>query len=159
MESKNKKLADWLEDIKRGVVQLPRFQRKEAWNHDHVKNFLETVIFHDRPMGILLTLDVDPNNQPFVTRPLEGIDNITEECKTHLLDGQQRLTALWKSLNDKYDDRLYFIKFKVEGEQYICDSIESIIRKNNPWVDNSEEVINRNYIPISILYPKDALDR
>ena len=159
MKAENETIENWLEDVRRGVLQLPRFQRKETWDNKQVKSFLNTVIAYDRPMGILLTLDVDPKNQPFITRPLEGTDNDSGKCRTHLLDGQQRLTALWKALNNKYDDRLYFIKFKVEEEQYICDSIDSITRKNNPWVDNPEEVINKNYIPVNLLYPKDALTK
>ena len=98
VQTENKTIEDWLDDIKKGVVRLPRFQRKESWNYRHVENFLNTVIFHDRPIGVLLTLEVDPNNQPFKTRPLEGTDDNGEKCRIHLLDGQQRLTALWKAL-------------------------------------------------------------
>ena len=30
-----------------------------------------------------------------------------EKVNEQLLDGQQRLTALWRSLRDKYEDRTY----------------------------------------------------
>ena len=68
MQTENKPIEYWLEDIRRGVVRLPRFQRREAWTYKHVENFLNTVILHDRPIGVLLTLEVDPDNQPFETR-------------------------------------------------------------------------------------------
>ena len=159
MKAENNPIEYWLEDIRRGVVQLPRFQRKETWDHNHVKNFLDTVVIYDRPIGILLTLDVDPKKQPFETRPLEGAESKNETCRIHLLDGQQRLTALWKALNDKYEDRLYFIKFGEEGEKYVCTSIEGITRKSSLWVNDPKEVIDRNYIPLSLLYPKDAVSK
>jgi len=38
----------------------------------------------------------------------ESGEKVTEQ----LLDGQQRLTALWRSLHDKYADRSYLIGFE-----------------------------------------------
>jgi hypothetical protein len=40
----------------------------------------------------------------------ESGEKVTEQ----LLDGQQRLTALWRSLHDKYPDRSYLIGFEVD---------------------------------------------
>ncbi len=158
MEADNESIKNWLNDISRGVLQLPRFQRGEVWNHNHVKDFLNAVISYDRPVGILLTLKVDSENPPFITRLMGGADSDNRNCRVHLLDGQQRLTALWKALNDKYDDRLYFIKFELNGGQYVCKSVECVIRRNNSWVENPSEVLNKNYIPIRLLYPEKAID-
>ncbi len=157
MQTENKPIEHWLEDIRRGVVRLPRFQRREAWTYKHVENFLNTVILHDRPIGVLLTLDVDPNNQPFETRSLEGTVNNGEKCRSHLLDGQQRLTALWKALNDKYEDRVYFVSFKDENGRYISDSVKGVPRKANPWVEKPSEAFSRNFIPVNLLNPRGPL--
>ncbi|MCY4209799.1 MAG: DUF262 domain-containing protein [Gammaproteobacteria bacterium] len=154
MQTENKPIESWLEDIRRGVVRLPRFQRREAWTYKHVENFLATVILHDRPIGVLLTLEVDSVDQPFETRSLEGTVNNGEKCRYHLLDGQQRLTALWKALNDKYEDRVYFVVFKEENESFICNSVKGVSRKTNPWVENLSEAFNKNLIPVSLLNPK-----
>lgn len=157
MQTENKPIEYWLDDIRRGVVRLPRFQRGEAWNYKHVENFLEAVILHDRPIGVLLTLDVDPSNQPFETRPLEGTINNGEKCRSHLLDGQQRLTALWKALNDQYDDRVYFVSFKEENEKYVSDSVKGVPRRASPWVEKPTDAFSKNFIPVNLLNPKGPL--
>ena len=81
MQADNKPIKDWLEDVRRGVVRLPRFQRKESWTHKHVANFLDTVIRHNRPIGVLLVLNVNPDKEPFETRALDGTKNNGEKCR------------------------------------------------------------------------------
>ena len=152
MQAENKAIESWLGDINRGVVRLPRFQRDEAWNHNNVKKFLETVILHEWPFGVLLTLAVDPDKQPFETRHLAGTvsDKSSEKCTSHLLDGQQRLTALWKALNDAYEDRVYLVKFIEENGEYKADSIESKPKSATKEFDPAD-AFNLNYMPISLL--------
>ena len=159
MQTENKPIRDWLEDIRRGVVRLPRFQRGEAWTYMLIESFLNTVILHDWPIGVLLTLEVDSNDPPFETRPLEGTVNNGEKCKTHLLDGQQRLTALWRALNDNYSDRIYFIIFSEENGEYKVDPDNGIksIPKNTaePWIKEPAEAFSKNLMPISLLNPSE----
>ena len=40
-----------------------------------------------------------------------GAPTPTERVTEHLLDGQQRLTALWRSLHDDYSNRTYLVRF------------------------------------------------
>lgn len=60
------------------------------------------------PTGAALILRVDGPEQ-FGSKYLDGTPkggrNITEQ----LLDGQQRLTAMWKSLYNLYDKRTFFV--------------------------------------------------
>lgn len=157
MQADNKPIRDWLEDVRRGVVRLPRFQRKESWTHKHVENFLDTVIRHNRPIGVLLVLNVNPDEQPFETRALEGTENNGEMCRLHLLDGQQRLTALWKAMNDSYQDRAYFVPFREKGASYeLNGEIVGKLRKNNAWIGAPAEEQDKGYIPVSLLYPGDT---
>ena len=158
MQPVNKNIDSWLEDIRRGIVRLPRFQRREAWSYKHVENFLDALIIRNGPIGVLLTLEVDPNRQPFFTRSLEGTENNGELCRTHLLDGQQRLTAIWKALNDLYDDRIYLVKFENRGNEYCAVSIESVT-KNKQWAKSPESLFDCGYLPVNLLYPKDGLIR
>ena len=154
METENKTIGNWLNEIGRGIVRLPRFQRGEAWTYTHIENFLNTVILKNRPIGVLLTLAVDPDNPPFETRLLEGADNDSEQCKIHLLDGQQRLTALWRALRDNYNDRIYFINFSEENGEYKFDSVKGIPRKTaDPWIVEPAIAFDKNFIPVSLLNP------
>ena len=157
MKAENRTIQDWLGDVERGIVRLPRFQRQEAWGHVHVEQFLRAVIFSDHPTGVLLVLDVNPHNQPFQTRALEGTSNNGEKCSQHLLDGQQRLTALWKATNDKYSAKGYFLKLD-EGEKWKFADVEGLSKsRNSKWIDKAAEQYKRGYVPLKLLCPTSGL--
>jgi hypothetical protein len=79
----------------------------------------------------------------------------------HLLDGQQRLTALWRSFSDNYEDRTYFVKFEIEGNGESGVGVHSQPRwlrngKRYPvWADSAAEIRGRGFIPLRLLRPGD----
>src|SRR5258706_13032381 len=110
MDARYPNLSAWLTRVRPGQVQLPRFQRFEAWGSREVADLLQTVI-DGLPAGAVLTLEVG-DNPPFKYRPLQGVGAPTERMTEMLLDGQQRLTALWRSLTDNYPDHTYFVDIR-----------------------------------------------
>ena len=155
LDAHNRTLPDWFARLRSGQVKLPRFQRLESWSHNEVDNLLETV-FQGRPIGAVLTLDIG-DDEPFISRPIEGAPDTNENVTEHLLDGQQRLTALWKSLNDLYTNRTYFARFR-----NIKDSSDQIYgqarwfrneRKYPLWADDPLELWHRDFIPLKLLRP------
>ncbi|MFO7904264.1 MAG: DUF262 domain-containing protein [Pirellulaceae bacterium] len=94
MEARNRKLQDWYGKIKSGEIKLPRFQRFESWDRNRIASLLETVI-HNLPLGITLILEVG-DKERFISRYLETAPEPDNRVNEHLLDGQQRLTALWR---------------------------------------------------------------
>lgn len=157
MEARNRSLPDWFTRLRTGQLVLPRFQRFEAWSHPQVTNLLNTVL-QELPCGAVLTLEV-AGDEPFVSRsiagPYEGGERVTE----HLLDGQQRLTALWRSLNDDYENRLFLVKLGPDeetGEPYSVESIARWTRNDRQyplWLFQPAELWGRNLIPVSLLRP------
>ena len=103
-------LREILKDIKQGAIQLPIFQRGWIWPDDHVQKIIASVS-QSFPIGAILMLE---NGGPvrLATRPIEGteseIDNVKPE--TLILDGQQRLTALFQSLTS--DQAVYTLDTK-----------------------------------------------
>jgi hypothetical protein len=88
-----------------------------------------------------------------------------EKVTEQLLDGQQRLTALWRSLNDKYTDRTYLIGFEDDPE--VNEKIpvvhgEARWMKNGSrypaWVENPKELWQRGFVPVRLLRPDDMTD-
>ncbi len=67
------------------------------------------------PIGAALVLDIG-DKEPFISRTLVGAPTKGERITEHLLDGQQRLTALWRGLNNNYDDRTFFLFLKKDEE-------------------------------------------
>lgn len=159
----DRELMLWFQKIKTGELKLPRFQRFEAWDKHRIASLLKTII-NDLPLGITLILEVD--NELFDSRYLETAEPIKESRVTeHLLDGQQRLTALWRILHNNYKDIIYFVyvpeldsndkPWSNELEiftktRYISNNILYPI-----WVDHPTECIKRGLIPTNLLKPVD----
>lgn len=162
MDAYNRTLANWMTKIKERQVVLPRFQRFEAWEHSQVRDLLQTVV-DGLPAGALLVLNVG-DNIPFVCRSVQGAPNDGEKISELLLDGQQRITALWRSLKDDYnkDFRTFFIylpqKDSLEGAQVVS---QARYLKNGQlyplWANDPVECWQRRYLPVRLLDPSDGI--
>ena len=156
METISRRIEDWLNDVRRGVVRLPRFQRGEVWTYDLVEKFLWAIL-KKRPLGVFLVLEVDSDNQPFQTRPLEGGPANGDKCRQHLLDGQQRLTALWRSFNNTHEKHVFYVEFEEEGSAFREKAVKAISRtgrEKDKIGTPDKEFVNR-WVPLTILSPGD----
>lgn len=156
MEARNRSLPDWFTHIRTGQVRLPRFQRYESWAHSIIASLLETVV-RGLPAGATLMLKVGDKEQ-FVSRAVVGAPDLTVQPNEHLLDGQQRLTALWRSFHDDYEDRTYFVYFEDEGEGrqpriYGQRRWTANGSRRPVWAESAKEVHDRGFIPLSLLQP------
>jgi hypothetical protein len=176
VQARDRKIQDWYEDIKRGKIKLPRFQRLEAWDKGRISSLLSTII-HNLPLGITLILEVG-DEEKFISRyistaePTEQNPRVTE----HLLDGQQRLTAIWRALHNNYQNEKYFLYLdeynssSKENEENDVEDLEENakekvicvsrwINNNNKkmpiWADIPEQCLKRGLIPIDLLRPED----
>ena len=160
MEARNRALPDWFTRIRTGQLALPRFQRFESWGHAEVVTLLDSVI-RGRPVGAALVLETG-GGEPFVSRPMAGAPEPTERTTEHLLDGQQRLTALWKALKDHYEDRTYFALLTPESE----DESRAISvgrwmnngRRFPIWADRPQRQYTRGLVPMRLLDPEIEAD-
>lgn len=155
MEARNRALPDWFARVRTGQLALPRFQRHESWSHTEVVTLLDSVI-RGRPVGAALVLQIG-DKEPFVSRPMAGAPPGSERTTEHLLDGQQRLTALWKALNDLYEDRTYFALLKLEAEDApLANSVGRWMNKDRRfplWADDPKEQLMRGFVPMRLLNP------
>jgi len=88
----------------------------------------------------------------------------------HLLDGQQRMTALWRSLTGHYDDLSLFVSLReapesAMGDEAVDDVPEVVAEKRwikqlkgksfgmPIWTDDDVQVFGRNLLPIACLRP------
>jgi hypothetical protein len=85
-----------------------------------------------------------------------------------LLDGQQRLTALWRALHNNYEDTTYFLHLyqydeNIGPDENVNDSEiwystrwENKAGKKMPlWVDTPKECLKRGLIPMELFRPGD----
>ena len=160
MEARNRTLPDWFTQVRTGKLVLPRFQRYESWSHAEVVTLLDSVL-RGRPVGAVLVLEVG-DEEPFVSRTMAGAPTSTERRTEHLLDGQQRLTALWKALNDGYGNRTYFAMLRPGAEDASLAISFSRWARNGQryplWVDQPKEQLNRGLVPMRLLNPAVGLE-
>src|SRR5919107_134052 len=93
VQARDRAVDEWFSRISSGQMQLPRFQRFEAWGNREVADLLQTVL-DELPAGATLILEVG-DTSPFKYRPIQAASSGPERLTELLLDGQQRLTALW----------------------------------------------------------------
>lgn len=123
---------------------------------------LRTII-RDLPLGITLVLDVGEKEQ-FHSRPLVTAPDTTTKVTEHLLDGQQRLTALWRSLKDNYEDRKFFVHHPLLDEDPQNDDDEVDVWSYTTWKKKSGQLMprwtedpaqcaRRGLVPVRLLDP------
>ena len=127
MEAKNRKIEDWCGRIKRAEIKLPRFQRFEAWDRNRISGLLSAIIQEPSlPLGITLIMEVG-DDAPFVGAPSRYLETAEPAAggadghiREYLLDGQQRLTALWhiaRQLSNGFQASTFCI---VASDTFLC---------------------------------------
>ena len=125
---------------------------------------LRTII-RDLPLGITLVLSVGDEEQ-FHSRPLKTAPDTGAKVTEHLLDGQQRLTALWRSLKDNYNDRTFFVHHPLLDDDPQNDGDEIDIWSYTTWRNKVDQVrprwtqdpaqcAKRGLIPVRLLDPQN----
>ena len=169
MEARNKKIEDWFAMVKQGQIVLPRFQRHEAWRQAQVIGSLENILRDPPlPIGALLTLEVG-EKELFHSRPIVGAPEGAGKVILHLLDGQQRMTALWRSLTGDYhrDNVDVLVKLTSEGDEDETENSEDIdapkveiIKRwdrkgvmQPVWANDPVSMFEQGYIPVTIFCP------
>ena len=158
-EARNRRLSDWMTRIRTRQTVLPRFQRFQAWSHSQVTQLFNTIL-QDLPCGALLVLEIG-DEEPFISRSVVGAPTVGERVTEHLLDGQQRITAIWRGLNNDYADRTYFLYLREEEETdmpYYVDSVSRYVRRRDNrrmplWAGNPNGQWQRRAIPLNLFAP------
>ncbi|UWP92993.1 DUF262 domain-containing protein [Aliiroseovarius crassostreae] len=156
MEARSKSVEDWFAMIRGAQVTLPRFQRFEAWRPNQIEGILENILrTPSLPVGALLVLEVG-DKELFHSRPISGAPQPSGLPQLNLLDGQQRMTALWKSLNDLYDDFTVFVSLEDEDTpdvQIVKRYYNKAGNRMPAWANEPKATYDRKLFPVSILCP------
>lgn len=163
--AQDRTISVWFQKIENSEIKLPRFQRHQAWDKNKITSLLNTVI-HNLPLGVTLILEVG-STEPFVSRYLatapERIGRVTE----HLLDGQQRLTALWRALHNNYEWEKYFLYVSNldSSREQPAEKVVSVHcqgrwnkkdgRRMPLWADSPADTLYRGLLPVELFLPGD----
>jgi hypothetical protein len=166
MEARSKSIEQWFVAIEQGQIKLPRFQRHEAWRPQQISGLFENVLRSPSlPIGVLLVLEVG-DKELFHSRPIVGAPALPIKPNMQLLDGQQRMTALWRALTDDYQDLKAFVRLRPDpdepasaDESYAEPAVEIEKRwerkrvRQPVWADDPVAAIGRGLAPLSIFRP------
>lgn len=137
-KSNDTNLSDLLFSIHKGETQLPDFQRKWTWDDNRIRSLLAS-LSQGYPMGALMQLEYGGSEVKFKYRTIEGAPSSEATPRYLVMDGQQRLTSMYRSLygkdavattNDKRVaiSRLYYLDMNTcldpEADRY--DAIVSV---------------------------------
>lgn len=100
-DSTKRLLPTILDEIVKGKIQLPDFQRGWIWDDEHVRSLLVSVA-RSFPVGAVMLLETGGDVR-FQVRPVENVPfkDTPPNAELLILDGQQRLTTLTQVLSLK----------------------------------------------------------
>ncbi|MCE0535859.1 DUF262 domain-containing protein [Kineosporia rhizophila] len=101
-------LGHLLNRIHLGNLAIPDFQRDFTWEPRRTKMLLQSMMSRF-PAGTFLFWSVGPENNMFGSRPVAGVQEGKESPQEFVLDGQQRLTSLYRALNAIGDERFFLV--------------------------------------------------
>ncbi len=109
------RVRELLDEIARGNVLLPEIQRAYVWKGPQVAKLVDS-LYHEYPAGQILLWDTI---ELPITKQLEGVEapGLPSPGRPKIvLDGQQRLTSLFKALGDAQEP--VNVHFHLETEQF-----------------------------------------
>jgi len=137
----------------------------EAWDRGRITSFLNTII-NNLPVGVTLALEV-AGLEKFESRYIASAAPATPGTVTqHLLDGQQRLTAFWRSLHNNYEWETFFVYLpqfdrgeSKSGSEVEIRCIPRWVNKHQlrmpRWAEEPAKCLERGLVPVSLLRPGD----
>jgi len=95
-KSLDTELSELMRNVNSGKVQLPEFQRSWTWDDNRIRGIIASLSL-GYPMGAIMCLEYGNEEVKLKYRPIEGVKNVTEEPDYLVLDGQQRLTSMYRA--------------------------------------------------------------
>ena len=135
---KIEKISTILDDIDRGRMALPEFQRGYVWNREQVRALFNS-LYRRHPVGGLLVWATEPGEAAH-----RGGGQLASGTVNLLLDGQQRITSLYgvergkpPEFFDGNQAAFTGLRFHLESESF--EFYQPVKMKDDPlWIDVSE---------------------
>jgi len=94
-------LNELMRDVSSGRIQLPEFQRNWTWDDNRIIGILASLSL-GYPMGAIMRLEYGNETIKFKFRTIEGVTSTRVDVPDFLiLDGQQRLTSIYRATYSK----------------------------------------------------------
>lgn len=146
--SNDTNLSGLMADVGSGKIQLPDFQRGWTWDDNRIRGILASLT-QGYPMGAIMNLQYGSESVRFKCRPIEGVPVTGVEPEFLVLDGQQRLTSMWRATSSKDPVKTKTEKRDVIERYYYLD-INACLDDNTDRYDAilsipSDRVVRTNF--------------
>ena len=95
-KSLDTELNELMREVSSGKEQLPEFQRGWTWDNDRIRGIIAS-LSQGYPMGAIMRLEYGNENVRFKYRTIEGVTVTGVTPEFLILDGQQRLTSMYRA--------------------------------------------------------------
>ncbi|MCT7984130.1 DUF262 domain-containing protein [Laspinema sp. A4] len=150
-------IDDLINDVKRGRIRIPSFQRGFVWDPDRVLYFIDS-IYKGFPFGsVLIWTTRNPLKTEKNLGPYRLPDNNPEYPLDYVLDGQQRITSIFgvfqNSLFPEQNGNTYWTNLFFE-----INSSESVPFK---YLEDFQNYDPQKYFPLKYVFdsPNPNIDR
>jgi hypothetical protein len=143
-ETVPRQLSNLVTRIHGREIALPDFQRDFVWDATRTEELIQSII-SEFPVGTLL-LWKQGDGETFASRGFEGAPELGDKKPAELvLDGQQRLTALYQALTGAGDERFYL-------------KVDEFVTLENDYVKEFHEVnFDRAVISVPVAVSKGQM--
>lgn len=152
--AENFDLASLLDGIDSGTVVLPNFQRDFDWTVADIRSLIGTVL-RGWPLGSLLLIEGDADRDFYDPRPFADAPSPAATVDLIVLDGQQRLTALYHAMRGRGK-----FKYAVRIDQPLTsiDDVDKAVVaiKDQAWKASPREQFASGYLPVTALESAEA---
>lgn len=147
MKTNDRQIADLMNSIQCGKIQLPDFQRGWVWDDNRIKALIASIT-NGYPVGAAMFLEYGNSSIHFKYRVIEGAPSVDKIPDELILDGQQRLTSVYTSLfsenavNTRTDKgqaikRFYYIDMEKAIDKNI-DRMDAIVSVSENRIKTSD---------------------
>jgi len=146
-------LLQLVQGVAEGEVVLPNFQRDFDWTVPEVRALLGTVL-RGWPLGSLLLIEGDKDREFYAPRPFENVPRLASTIDYIVLDGQQRLTALYNALFN-VGEVVYAVKISRTQKFETVEDLDSalVAIKRSVWSawESPRQQREAGFLPVYVL--------
>jgi hypothetical protein len=139
-------------------IAVPEFQRPFRWDQTDAAEMMRTVI-RDWPSGAILLVGKGTLLERIAVTPLTGAPEIEDKTRveTLILDGQQRLTAVYQALTDSSRQFVYYVNMRElhERDGFEDECLAWAKRDDFP---EPQEAANQLFAALDILFSEKSFD-
>ena len=129
----SKKYSDLINEIQKGIIKIPKFQREFVWSIDKTAKLLDSIL-KGYPIGTLILWQTDERINDIKNVGNLEIPETPEGTKVqYVLDGQQRITSLFAAYLGA--------QIKKTGEKKISDYSGIVVNLDKTLGENDDQVI------------------